>query len=105
MTAEQVRFEAQRGGKFVIYNYCISLLVVTFRRSSDVYFIREHESALIKGIPWTLLTLVMGWWGIPWGPIYTVSSLVVNLKGGKDVTANILPALGGRTAPSAAGAT
>ena len=103
MTAEQVTFEAQRGGKFVIYNYCISLLVVTFRRSTDVYFIREHENAVIKGLPWTLLTLVLGWWGIPWGPIYTVSSLVVNFKGGKDVTVNILPGLGERTAPSAAG--
>jgi hypothetical protein len=94
MTAEQVRFEPQRGGKFVVYNYCISLLVVTFRRSTDVYFIRENENAVVKGLPWTLLTLVMGWWGIPWGPIYTVSSLVVNLKGGKDVTAHMLPTLG-----------
>jgi len=95
MTAEQVRFETQRGGKFVVYHYCISLVVVTFRRSSDVYFVRAGESALGKGMPWTLLTLVAGWWGIPFGPIFTVTSLVVNLKGGKDVTANIVPHLQG----------
>lgn len=83
MTPEQVRFEAQRGGRFVVYSYCVSLLVVTFRRSSDVYFIRENENAVVKGLPWTLLTLVIGWWGIPWGPIYTVSSVVLNLKEGR----------------------
>jgi hypothetical protein len=29
---------------------------------------------------------VAGWWGIPWGPIYTVQSLWVNLRGRHDVT-------------------
>lgn len=96
LTTEQVNFEVQRGGKFVVYYYCVSLLVVTFRRCSDVYFIREGENAVVKGLPWTLLTLVLGWWGIPWGPIHSVSSLVVNFKGGKDVTANVLSATGGR---------
>ena len=47
-----------------------------------------------RGLPWTLLTLLAGWWGIPWGPIYTIQSLVVNLKGGKDVTASLAAQLG-----------
>jgi len=25
---------------------------------------------------------VLGWWGIPWGPIYTVQVLLNNLRGG-----------------------
>ena len=33
----------------------------------------------------TLLTLVLGWWGIPWGPIYTIGSIYTNFNGGKDV--------------------
>jgi hypothetical protein len=41
-------------------------------------------------MPWTLLTIVLGWWGIPWGPVYSIQSLVVNLKGGKDVTAEVM---------------
>jgi len=24
----------------------------------------------------------LGWWGIPWGPIYTIASLVRNARGG-----------------------
>ncbi len=93
LTADQLNFEIQRGGKFVFYQYCISVIVVTFRRSSDFYLVREGESRVGRGLPWTLLTLVLGWWGIPWGPIYSVQSLVVNLKGGKDVTAELLARL------------
>ena len=90
MTADQVKFEVQRGGKFVVYQYCISIVVMTFRRGSDVYFVRAGESRVKKGMPWTLLTLVAGWWGIPFGPIFTITSLVTNLQGGKDVTGSII---------------
>jgi hypothetical protein len=88
MSSDQLQFELQRGAKIVCYHYCVSLLVITLRRSSDAYYIPAGESAVSKGLPWTLLTLVMGWWGIPWGPIFTVQSLIVNFKGGKDLTAN-----------------
>jgi ATP-dependent phosphoenolpyruvate carboxykinase len=33
---------------------------------------------------------LLGWWGIPWGPIYTIAAVVTNIRGGKDVTAEIL---------------
>jgi hypothetical protein len=89
MSPDQLRFEIQRGAKFVFFYYSVSVLVMSFRRASPVYFIPVGQNALGKGAPWTLLTLVAGWWGIPWGPIYTVQSLVVNLKGGKDVTAEL----------------
>lgn len=90
MSRDQVNFEVQHGGRFVLYSYCVSLLVVTFKRPSAIYFIRSGESAIGRGMPWTLLTIVLGWWGIPWGPVYSIQSLVVNLKGGKDVTAEVM---------------
>ena len=85
--------ELQQGGKFVLYQYCISILILTFRRSSNVYFIRHEDNALVKGLPFTLLSLLLGWWGIPWGPIYTVQSVWVNFKGGKDVTNEVLASM------------
>jgi hypothetical protein len=88
MSSDQLRFELQRGAKIVCFQYCVSLLVITLRRSSDAYYIPAGESAAARGLPWTALTLVLGWWGIPWGPIFTVQSLVVNFKGGKDLTAH-----------------
>jgi hypothetical protein len=89
MSPEQIRFELQRGARFVFFQYCVSLVLITFKRASPVYFIPAGQNALAKGLPWTLLTLVGGWWGIPGGPIYTVQSLSVNFKGGKDVTAEL----------------
>ena len=85
LSANEMQFELQRGGKIVVFYYCVSLLVITFRRNSPAYLVRSGESAVGKALPWILLTLVAGWWGIPWGPIYSIQSLVVNFKGGKEL--------------------
>jgi hypothetical protein len=92
-TGGHLQMELQKGGKFVMYQYCISLLVITFRRSSDIYFIRSEDNAIVKGLPFTLLSLVLGWWGIPWGPVYTIASVWTNFKGGKDVTQEVLASM------------
>lgn len=95
LTVDQLNFELQRGGKFVLFQYCVSALVVTFKRPSDIYFIRAGESSFSKSIGFTLLALVAGWWGIPWGPVYTVQSVHNNLRGGKNVTAEVIASLNG----------
>jgi hypothetical protein len=95
MTVGELEHELQRGGRFVIFLYTISVLVMTFRRPSEVYFVRAGESAAAKGLGYTLLTLFLGWWGIPWGPIYSIGTLATNLGGGKDVTAEVRAALVG----------
>ena len=89
----ELQQELQEGGKFVMYQYCISILILTFKRSSNVYFIRHEENAILKGLPFTLLTLLLGWWGIPWGPIYTIQSVWVNFQGGKNVTKEVLSSM------------
>jgi hypothetical protein len=101
MSPDQLRFEIQRGAKLVCYHYCVSVVVMTFRRASPVYFIPVGESAVSKGLLWTLLTLTMGWWGIPWGPIFSIQSLIVNFKGGKDLTAEISASLARSATPAA----
>jgi len=79
----ELDFELQRGVKFVLFQYCISVVILTFRRSSDIFSIRQGENAVVKGLPFTLLSLVAGWWGIPWGPIYTIQSVYNNSCGGQ----------------------
>jgi hypothetical protein len=37
--------------------------------------------------------LVAGWWGIPWGPIYTIQSVYKNSKGGIDITPSVVETL------------
>jgi len=105
LSANELNLEIQRGGKFVIYQYCVSILVMTFRRSSDIYFIKSGENAVTRGLLWTLLTLVAGWWGIPWGPIFSIQCLVTNLKGGKNVTDQIRASQPAKPAAAAVGQT
>lgn len=92
-TGSHLQMEIQKGGRFVIYEYCISLLVITFKRFSSVYFLRADESALTRGLPFSLLSFLLGWWGLPWGPIYTIESLWVNTRGGKNITAEVLASM------------
>ncbi|HEC23812.1 MAG TPA: hypothetical protein ENI95_12940 [Chloroflexi bacterium] len=99
MTAADLHLELQKGGRFVIYQYCISVIVMTFKRASNVYFLRAGESGVIRGLPFTLLSMMLGWWGFPWGPIYTLESLAINLQGGRDVTQEILALLAQSTTP------
>jgi hypothetical protein len=68
MSADQLNFELQHGARFVVFNYCVSVLVMTFRRASDIYLLKPDESAVGKGLPFTLISLLLGWWGIPWDP-------------------------------------
>lgn len=90
LTNDQINYELKNGGKFVIYEYCISIVVMSFKRGSEIHFIKAGESGSVKGLNYTLLTILLGWWGIPWGPIYSIGSLYTNLRGGKNVTSEVL---------------
>ena len=67
----EIKGELQRGARLVVFEYCVSVLIMTFKRSTDIHLVRPGESAVMKGLPWTLLSLLFGWWGFPWGLIYT----------------------------------
>ena len=93
VTYDQLADELQRGAKFVVFHYTISVFVVTFRRRSDIYFIRSGESAVSKGLGFSAISLFAGWWGIPWGPIFTIASFWTNFSGGENVTAGVVQSL------------
>ena len=100
LTTDQINRELDHGAKFVVFQYTISIIVMTFRQSSDVYFVRAGENGAFKGIGFSLITLLFGWWGIPWGPIYSIGSLFNNFRGGKNVTKEILTAINSTAVPS-----
>ncbi|MGK7948822.1 MAG: hypothetical protein AB4368_08455 [Xenococcaceae cyanobacterium] len=69
---------------YVSYRYAISFIFVTiYKRSAP------HRTDGINRFLWpvlySLITLLLGWWGIPWGPIRTVQALYINLRGGQMV--------------------
>jgi hypothetical protein len=89
----QIQDEVSAGGKFVQFSWCISIIVATFRQRSATYFIRPSENAFVKSLPFTFVTFLFGWWGIPWGFVYTPGCLYTNLNGGKDVTDEMMKVL------------
>jgi hypothetical protein len=90
MSDAEIHAEIQKGGRFVIYAYAISIIILSFRRTSDVHFIRAGQSAVTPGLPYVFITLFFGWWGIPFGPIFSIQALASDLSGGKDVTQQLL---------------
>ncbi len=90
LSPDIIQKDVANGGSFRMFEYTVSIVVMTFRRSSDVYFIRHDGSHWKHSLPFTLLSFTLGWWGIPWGLIYTPGVLYTNLSGGRDVTSDIL---------------
>jgi hypothetical protein len=90
LTTAGIQQEVDNGGKFVQYSYCISLLVVSYRLPSAIYFVRNSDNAFYKSLPFTLVSVLFGWWGIPWGVIHTLQCLYDNLGGGKNVTNDVM---------------
>jgi hypothetical protein len=85
---EQVRL----GGRFVVFHWCAGLLVTTVQRPSEIRFLRAGASAGRGG--WrTLVTMLAGWWAVPFGPGATFACLRENLAGGRDITAIVLQRL------------
>jgi hypothetical protein len=78
-------FEPLQNMKYVVYRYAISLWVVTFYRASRAYRVSGKREAILRGLPYSFVSLLLGCWGIPWGPIRTIESLIVNLGGGETV--------------------
>ena len=95
LTAADLEKEISDGGRFVYFAYTISLLFVTFRDVSGVYLIRPGEGTAGKSLLFTLVTFLVGWWGIPWGPKFTMQAIRINLKGGKDVTNEVMDVING----------
>lgn len=90
MQGPEVRSAIEQGGRFVVFGYCISLLLVTFRRPSSPHFIAPDHGAFRAGLLYSLISVLLGWWGVPFGLIYTPITIFKNCGGGTDVTREIL---------------
>ena len=94
LTHEELQRELAAGSRFVFFEYTISLIFLTLRRPSNVYFLRARETAFLRSLPYCLISLFLGWWGLPWGIIYTPLTIILNLSGGCDVTCQMREFLG-----------
>jgi hypothetical protein len=93
MSQAEIDRQIAGGGRFVFYEICISFIALTARRPSDVYFLKPGNKGIARGVPYAVLSLLLGWWGLPWGLVYTPLVVLTDLTGGCDVTAHVRQAL------------
>ncbi len=66
--------------ELVSYTYVISAIVITFRKQTPYYFRQaEKKKAGMMKFLCILCNLTLGWWGIPWGPIWTIKETCCNI--------------------------
>ncbi len=96
LTPSELR-DVAKGGRFVVYQWCVSAIFLTFTLPSRPRFIPSGKSAVLPGLGFSALTMLTGWWGFPWGPIRTIAALATNLGGGHDVTSEVMASLAHQT--------
>ena len=89
---DEVLADIQNGGRYRTAMFCVSILILSFRRSMGVRYVPAGQSNAGSALIASIITSLFGWWGIPWGPIYSIGSLIANFNGGKDVTLDVLSA-------------
>jgi hypothetical protein len=63
------------------FQAALSFLLISIKVPSR-YHVVGQESRLGSAAIFTLISLIFGWWGIPWGPVFTVQTIGGNLRGG-----------------------
>jgi hypothetical protein len=84
LSEEEIALKLTEGHRLVSYEYCMSFLVVTLKRPSALYLVAPRESDFGNRALFSVVSFFIGWWGFPWGPIYTISTIYRNLSGGHD---------------------
>jgi hypothetical protein len=87
---EELRTRLATGARCVRFEYCFSLVFVTVRRQSPVYLTYSWQQRYLWGLWYSLLALLLGPWGVPWGLLWAPWAVWVNTTGGVDCTHEII---------------
>src|SRR4051794_290796 len=90
---EEIRTRVANGARLVRFEVCLSVLLFTIRRQSAVFLTVSRSRRCWLGLRYSLASLLLGPWGVPWGLIWTPWSVWVNLTGGVDETDAVLASL------------
>ena len=86
---EELRTRLAAGARCVRFEYCISVLVVTFRLQSPLYLTYSWHERYLRGLSYSLCALLLGPWGVPWGVLWTFWAIWVNVTGGVDCSDSV----------------
>jgi hypothetical protein len=90
---EEIHSRVMAGARLVRFEICLSFLFVTIRRQSPLYLAESWQDRYLRGFCYSVLALVFGLWGVPWGLIWTPRAIWSNLTGGVDETEKALVSL------------
>ncbi|MGB1042723.1 MAG: hypothetical protein ACPGU6_04960 [Tenacibaculum sp.] len=88
-TIEDLKRKTINDYKFITYQYSISLIIGNIHLFSPVYLLEKDETKK-HAFKYNLISFIFGWWSVPYGPTNTIVSIKNNLKGGVDVTKDIM---------------
>lgn len=77
MSSAELAEALRSGARVVAHRWAISLVFVTFYLATRPTYIAPGRRDW-RALAYSLLTLVCGWWGIPWGPVRTIQTLIHN---------------------------
>ena len=81
----------QKGERVISIPFVVSILIMTFQRSlGGLCAVGPGKWPMGKVITATLITSIFGWWGIPFGPIFSIVSLYHLWFGGRNQTFAVL---------------
>ena len=89
LTSDGLRAALQEGALCVRYEYAVSCVVFTLQFQSKVHLIRGAGGRYGRGIPYMVVSVLLGPWALPWGPLATLHALWHDGTGGHDVTDEI----------------
>jgi hypothetical protein len=79
------------GTRFITIPYAFSIIILSFRRSmGSVHQVDSVNWPISQVILAAVITTLFGWWGIPFGVIWSILSLFYLWSGGRDSTREIL---------------
>lgn len=85
-TATGIKFQQTAhqasSARHVRYEVCASFLLATVRWRSAPVATTSAWGRVLRGVPYSAAALLLGPWGVPWGPIWTAVALWTNLNGG-----------------------
>jgi hypothetical protein len=87
---EELRARIANGARCVRFEFVFSCVFVTLRRLSPVYLTHSWQERYVRGMGFSLLALLLGPWGAPWGLVHTPRAIWTNTTGGHDCTEEVL---------------
>jgi hypothetical protein len=82
----ELRTYLEKGWRCTRFVWCVSNITTTVERRSRVHLTENWQDRYLRGLGYSLLSLALGPWGVPWGLWRTADSILTNLTGGLDAT-------------------